>query len=81
MFNFLSYYGVWNKVHKDRAENNLTWSATLSKVDTLKNKSAEHLSKDEALQAELEKLQAIGTELAGNGDRRLLWLELFRAIN
>ena len=81
MFNFLSYYGIWNKVHEDRAENNLTWSATLSKVDALKNKSTEHLSKDEALQAELGKLQAIGTELAGNGDRRLLWLELFRAIN
>ena len=80
-FNFLSYYGIWNKVHVDRAEKNVTWSAALSKVDSLKNQSAGHLSKDETLQGELGKLQAIGTELAGNGDRRLLWLELFRAIN
>lgn len=80
-FNFLSYYGIWNKVHADHAEGSLTWSTTLSKVDTLRSTSSDHITKDETLQAELGKLQAIGTELAGNTDRRLLWLELFRAIN
>ena len=80
-FNFLSYYRIWNKVHADHAEGSLTWSTTLSKVGSLQSTSSDHITRDEGLQGDLQRLQAIGTELAGNTDRRLLWLELFRAIN
>ena len=31
--------------------------------------------------AELKHLTAVGDELVGNNERRLMWLELFRALN
>ncbi|MCP3691799.1 MAG: pilus assembly protein PilM [Planctomycetaceae bacterium] len=79
--NFSSYYGIWNKVHKEHSQDNITWNAALSQVGTLKTESTDHKTKDDGLVSQLNQLKAIGTELASNGDRRLLWLELFRAIN
>jgi type IV pilus assembly protein PilM len=79
--NFSSYYGIWNKVHKEHSQNNITWNSALSQVGSLKSESSDHLTKDQGLISQLDQLKAIGTELASNGDRRLLWLELFRAIN
>lgn len=74
-FNFFFHFNAWSKVHPDR------WSSTLQQVEGLKGESSNFQSEFDGRKEELKKVINIGEELVGNVDRRLLWLELLKAIS
>ena len=77
-FNYFFAYGAWLEVNKDlRTE----WSGPMSSAMNTHGLSKDYLETDGALVKELNHLTAVGDELVGNNERRLIWLELFRALN
>ncbi len=79
--NYVGYSSKLNEVHPDRAINNVTWKSAVDTAKAAQQKSSGFLSADEAKKTELEFLNKIGQEVVGASDRRLLWLEVMRAIN
>lgn len=74
-FNFFFHYNAWSGVHKD------LWSQPISAVDGVVATSTTYKSEFEAKKTELKRATSIGEELVGNVDRRLLWLELLKAVS
>jgi type IV pilus assembly protein PilM len=58
-----------------------TWDQAMSDVSSVETLSSNSIRKTKAVRSRLEELAALGEELSGNSDRRLLWLELMKAIN
>jgi type IV pilus assembly protein PilM len=79
--NYAGYSAKLNEVHPDRAINNVTWKSAVDTAKAAQQKSNGYLSADEAKKTELEFLNKIGQEVVGASDRRLLWLEVMRAVN
>ncbi len=79
--NFFFEYRDWYKVHLDRDFDGVTWTAAMSAVDTVQTKADSDKNEDAQLVQRLDELVALGHELSGNSDRRLLWPELMKAIN
>jgi type IV pilus assembly protein PilM len=73
--NFFFWYGGWREVHTDN------WSNVEQAADSLSTQSNTYFDTDQAKEKTREQLLAIGTELVGSDDRRLLWLELLQAVN
>ena len=77
-FNYFFVYGAWLEVNKElRTE----WVGPMSAANNAHVQSSNHLDQDDKLKKELNHLTAVGDELVGNNERRLMWLELFRALN
>ncbi len=77
-FNYFFAYGAWLEVNKElRTE----WVGPMSAANNAHVQSSDHLDQDDKLKKELNHLTAVGDELVGNNERRLMWLELFRALN
>lgn len=74
-FNFFFHYNAWSGVHPDK------WSSVIGQVTNVKSQSDQAKSEYTKRQDELKRVTAIGEELVGNVDRRLLWLELMKAIS
>lgn len=79
--NFVFDYNQWYKVHPNRDEAGVTWQSAMSSVDNAQSTSTRFKGEDTSRIQKLDKLVALGQELSGNSDRRLLWLELMKAIN
>lgn len=65
----------WADTHPDK------WQAASASVEATKSYSAQHKSQDGELTAKLNYLTTIGSEVSGNTERRLVWLEMLQAVN
>lgn len=75
LVNVYFLYRQWYKVHPD------LWKNAIARADETKTFSDNELKVDSEKTNKISLLRVIGAEVAGNADRRLLWLELLRAIN
>ena len=50
-------------------------------MDSANSMSSDFTSEDKQLVAQLGRTTAIGEELVGNADRRMLWLEMLKTVN
>jgi type IV pilus assembly protein PilM len=79
--NFFFEYNEWYKVHPENEVDGVTWARAKQEVDTAGQTSTDHESRDREKVEKLQEYVSLGQELSGNADRRLLWLELMKAIN
>ena len=79
--NFSFNYLAWRKVQTDRSVDQVSWSQAEEKMEKASEKSRKELKTHEEKVEILKTLDALGGELVGNADRRLLWMELLRAFN
>ena len=79
--NFFFEYNEWYKVHPGMQHGELTWEQAMSEVSSVQSMSSQFDQEDRTRVQQLEELVALGNELSGDSDRRLLWLELLQAIN
>jgi type IV pilus assembly protein PilM len=80
-FNVFFYFGRLHQVAEDRAVAGVTWKQATSQIESANTLSSNYEREDEQLVAQLGRITAIGEELVGNADRRLLWLELLKTVN
>jgi type IV pilus assembly protein PilM len=81
MLNFVFHYLAWNTVKKEREVAGVTWITSIQDAQQVKTSFDGHAKTDSDLKNELAMVEAIGEEVIGNADGRLLWIELLRAIN
>jgi type IV pilus assembly protein PilM len=79
--NFFFEYREWYKVHPENETAGVSWTSAKKLVEDVQRKSSDSEKADSTKVDRLKKLTALGKELSGNADRRLLWLELMKAIN
>ena len=72
--NFASVYGSFKNVSPER------WGNAENDVATANTVSQRLIQNDNEKNSKLVLLSRIGQELSSNGDRRLLWMELLKAI-
>ncbi|WP_372718264.1 type IV pilus assembly protein PilM [Novipirellula sp.] len=65
----------WEVTHPDH------WDGAQGVVQQMSSYSSEHKGEDQKLDAKLTFLNALGKEVSGNSERRLVWLEMLRVIN
>ncbi|XZE51921.1 type IV pilus assembly protein PilM [Planctomycetaceae bacterium SH139] len=79
------YYGMvqssWRVVQEDYKVAEVSWKAAADIAQQAKSYSDGKKSADTKKLADLAFLKKVGEEVSGNVDRRLLWLELTRAIH
>jgi type IV pilus assembly protein PilM len=73
--NYVFYFAAWNKVHEQH------WEGSLREVSSVVSQSSQYVSADKQKQDDLQHLTKIGNEVIGANDRRVLWLELLKAVN
>jgi type IV pilus assembly protein PilM len=79
--NFIFHYMRWEEVHEERINNNVNWRAALAAVTEVSGVSQQHTQADEEQLKKQATMQAIAKEVVGAADRRVLWLEVMKAIN
>jgi type IV pilus assembly protein PilM len=79
--NYAFWYNRWWEVHEQRPVDGVTWQQAVSTGNGVSEESKKWLAEDEAKKQQLEVLKKIGTEVVGSADRRVLWLEVMKAIN
>jgi type IV pilus assembly protein PilM len=79
--NFFFEYNAWYKVHPQRVQDGVTWEAAMKEVDTVSTQFSTNEQQDSTRVKRLDELVALGKELSGNSDRRVLWMELLKTIN
>ncbi|MEX2176169.1 MAG: pilus assembly protein PilM [Pirellulaceae bacterium] len=79
--NYVGYSLNLNEVHESQAEGGTTWKAAVEKAKSVTQVSSNQISADKAKLDQLELIKKIGQEVVGSSDRRVLWLEIMRAIN
>ncbi len=80
-FNFFFYYSAWYQVNPVRTEEGHTWEAVDAQLKSVDQISLEHIDKDAKQMEQWNHVKALGDELANNYNRKLLWLEVMKAIN
>lgn len=80
-FNFIFHFSTWNAVHPDRHVNDVSWSDSIKKAESLGTLSTNLLKGDNDKKDQLKRLRLMSEEVVGGADRRLMWLELTQAIN
>ncbi|NLX54138.1 MAG: pilus assembly protein PilM [Planctomycetaceae bacterium] len=80
-FNVFFHYGRLHQVTDDRAVAGISWKKAVSEIESAQGLSSQFTSDDQSLTGQLERITAIGEELVGNADRRMLWLEVLKAVN
>ena len=80
-FNVFFHYGRLHQVAEDRAVDGVDWKQAASKVDQASDLSSRYEKEDQDLLGQLNRITAIGEELVGNTDRRVLWLEMLKTVN
>jgi type IV pilus assembly protein PilM len=81
MLNFVFHYLAWSTVKKDRKVGDVDWATAISAVSQVQSTASGYDSTDSNLKQKLSLVEAIGEEVIGNTDGRLLWIELLRALN
>ncbi len=79
--NYVAYSVVLNQVHEDKMVDGVKWKDAITEAKSVSSYSGTQLSKDTEQMGQLDLLKKIGSEVVGSADRRLLWLEVMRAIN
>lgn len=79
--NFVFYYLNWEKVYGGHAVNGTTWEQAISTAGGIGTTSSTQMSAGETRKTQLVKMRAIGDEVVGAADRRVLWMEVMKAIN
>ena len=74
-FNYFFVESSW-KVSQDPR-----WDKAATAVSNMKSYSDDHRSEDSKLEKRLEFLNAVGEEITGDAEERLVWMELFQAVN
>jgi hypothetical protein len=80
-FNVFFHYGRLHQVNDDRAVAGVTWKQASSEIDNANSLSTKFTTEDQQLVGQLGRTTAIGEELVGNADRRVLWLEMLKTVN
>lgn len=78
---FVAYYLPWNEVHPDEEVNGVPWGLAVKEAKNAATYSTDLISKDTAKVKDLEVMQQIAQEVVGATDRRVLWLEVLKAVN
>src|SRR5262249_19668820 len=79
--NYFFYFHTYQTVDPSTQVENVKWSDAISKGKEIAEYSTKLLSEDTAKQGKLTTLQKVGNEVVGSSDRRVLWLEVMKAIN
>ena len=79
--NFVFVYSVWSEVQPTFEKNAVTWDTAEKAMANRQSESGRHQSTHADKIARLEFVQRVGEEVVGASDRRLLWLELTKALN
>jgi type IV pilus assembly protein PilM len=79
--NYTFWYNRWWEVNSEREINGVKWSSAISGAEAVKSESGNWTTQDGAKKADLERMQKIGLEVVGSADRRVLWLEMMKALN
>ncbi|MCA9127453.1 MAG: type IV pilus assembly protein PilM [Planctomycetales bacterium] len=72
--NLLPAAGRWAEIHPTK------WDKATTAAESTKKSSDSMLSTHEDQKKKIDILQQIGAEVSGSGDRRLLWMEVWKAI-
>ncbi len=80
-FNVFFYYGRLHQAAEDRAVAGVSWEEASKKISQAESLSSGFVDEDSKLVAQLGRVTAIGEELVGNADRKILWLEMLRTLN
>jgi len=65
----------WSKTHPDM------WKGAAAAVEQMNSYSTQQFSEDDTLTSKLNYLTVLGTEVSSTAERRLVWLEVIRALN
>ena len=57
------------------------WKGAQAKVTAMNDYASEHKSKDGDLNSKLDYLNTMGVQVSGNAERRLMWMEMIKAVN
>ena len=79
--NFISHYSKWEQVYEKHENNGQTWEQSIKTAGTVSSTSQNFVRLDEDQQKMLVQMRSIGNEVVGAADRRVLWLEVMKAIN
>ena len=79
--NYVFNYRTLEAVYPTHMEKNVSWEAAKAQVTTVGTMSSKFKSDDQEKAAKLAKLRSFSTEVMGTGDRKLLWMELLKALN
>lgn len=73
--NFYFTQHSWRKSHPD------IWNRANVEVTSMDSYASEHRSTDSELEKKLTYLNAVGEEITGDAEDRLIWMELLRGVN
>ena len=74
--NYFSYVSSWKTVNIED-----DWKNGLSSAQSFQTTTGNFMSRDAELRTKFDDIAAVGSNLQSNADGRLLWLELFKAID
>lgn len=72
--NLLPAGSRWRNIHPTK------WEKAMKAADTTKKSSDSKIETDESQKNKIEILQQIGHEVSGSADRRVLWMEIWKAL-
>jgi type IV pilus assembly protein PilM len=79
--NFAFTYRVQSEVDEDRAVNNVNWKTAESEVASVGTLSTTHEATHQTKLGQIAFAEKIGEEVVGADDRRVVWLEMLKAID
>jgi type IV pilus assembly protein PilM len=79
--NYTFWYNRWWEVNPENEVNGVKWSSAISNAGVVNGESKKWIGEDETKKADLDRMQKIGREVVGSADRRVLWLEMMKALN
>lgn len=79
--NFIFHYMTWEQVNELHEVNGVAWKASWTNAQAVSGLSQNFVKLDEDQQKMLTQMRSIGNEVVGAADRRVLWLEIMKAIN
>src|SRR5262249_46461299 len=79
--NYVFWYDRWWEVNPDKVVNGVKWSEAVSKSKDVSSYAGNFVTADKAKLDKLEIMKKIGTEVVGSADRRVVWLEVMKALN
>ncbi|MFM7846844.1 MAG: type IV pilus assembly protein PilM, partial [Planctomycetota bacterium] len=78
---YFFHYNAWYTTNAAYSINGTTWEQAGQLSSTVSSLSSGFVSADKSKVDQLNVMKALGTEVAGNNDRRIMWLELVNAIS
>jgi type IV pilus assembly protein PilM len=79
--NYAFWYNRWWEVNVDRDIAGVKWKDAIISAEQVSSHSSTLISSDKTKTDELDRMRKIGQEVVGTADRRVLWLEVMKALN